>query len=69
MRYLRAIVSEILGLFISGWFDTAATLVILVALLIVIRRNPDAHLGFALAGALALQLLVGTYRAARPPRT
>jgi hypothetical protein len=68
LRYLRAALMGVLGLFVSGWVDTAVTLVILAALLVVIRKAPDAHLGFVLAGALALQLLVITYRAARPPR-
>lgn len=65
MRFARAAVAEVVGLFVSDWVETLVILVILVAAWLLLRGQHVSWPGFAVAGALGLQLIVMTSRETR----
>jgi hypothetical protein len=66
IRRARAAGGELLGLFVSGWVETAITLVLIGAALAGARAEHGAWVGFALAGALSVELLVLSARGRTP---
>lgn len=65
MRFLRSAVAELVGLFVSDWVETLVILVILLAAWILFRGHHATWPGFAVAGALGLQLVLMTARETR----
>ena len=62
MRYLKAAGEELLGLFVSDWVQTLVILAILVAAWVLLHAQHASWLGFLLAAALGLQLVLMTAR-------
>jgi hypothetical protein len=62
---MRAAVSEVLGLFVADWTQTLTSVVILAAGWLALPRLRVAGLAFAVALALAAQLVVATLVEAR----
>jgi hypothetical protein len=60
MKFLRAAVSEVVGLFVGDWTQTIVSIVILAVGWFVIGRLHLNGLGFVVAFALAAQLVVAT---------
>jgi hypothetical protein len=65
MRFLRAAVSEVLGLFVADWTQTLTSVVILAVGWLALPRFKLAGVAFAVALALAVQLVVATLVEAR----
>jgi len=68
VKAIRAVVHEVVGLFVSDWTQTAVTVAIIAAAWILIPRFHYAAIAFALAAALAVQLIVATGAEARRGR-
>ena len=60
IRRLRAAAAELLGLFVSGWLETAVAVALVAGALLAARSDHRAWVGFALAGALSVELLAVT---------
>ena len=58
LRRVRAVVTEVVGLFVSNWLSAVIALAILAGGWALARRSPGAAAGFAMAGAIAV-LVVG----------
>ena len=70
MRWLRAAVSELVGMFVTDWWQTAALVAIITAAALAGHRWHAVAVGIALAAGLALALIVATRLDAvrrRPP--
>lgn len=65
MSFLRSAVSEVIGLFVGDWFQSAVTVVILALAWLALARFHVAGLAFVLAVALAIQLILATAAEAR----
>ena len=65
MRALRAILSEVLGLFVSDWSQAVGILVILAAGYAASRVVHGPVVGFAIAGLLAVHLVFTTVTESR----
>ena len=68
MKALRAVVDEVVGLFVSDWTQTAVTIAIIAIAWFLIPRFHFVAIAFALAVALAVQLIVATRAEARRSR-
>ncbi len=68
MRFLRAAVEEVVGLFVADWVQAATTVAIIGAGWLALPRFHVEGLAFALAVALALQLVFATAAEARRTR-
>ncbi len=68
MKVVRAVVDEVVGLFVSDWTQTAVTVAIIAIAWFLIPRFHFAAIAFALAAALAVQLIVATGAEARRAR-
>lgn len=60
MRFLRSAASEVIGLFVGEWSQTIITVVILAAAWFMLGRVHLAGLPYAVALALAVQLIYAT---------
>jgi hypothetical protein len=69
MRIVRAVVSEVVGLFVSDWIQALITVVIIGAGWLALPRLHVEVLAFGLAVALGLQLIFSTSAEARRRRT
>ncbi len=69
MKAVRAVADEIIGLFVADWSQTAITLAIIVVAWFLIPRLHLAAIAFALAAALAVQLIFATIAEARRTRS
>jgi hypothetical protein len=69
VRYVRAAVNEVVGLFVSDWTQALITVVILGLGWLAIARLHLVVLAFALAVALAAQLIFSTGAEARRTRS
>jgi hypothetical protein len=67
MRFIRAAVEEVVGLFVGDWTQTAVSVAILALGWFALPRLRVAGLAFVLCLALAAQLVVAT--AAEAQRT
>jgi ABC-type Co2+ transport system permease subunit len=65
VRFVRATVDEVLGLFVADWIQALVTVVILAAGWVALPRLHSAGLAFVLAAGLALQLVFATVAEAR----
>ena len=65
MSWLRTAVSEVIGLFVSDWSQTAVSVAILAAGWLALPRLHVAGLAYAIAIALAVQLILATAAEAR----
>lgn len=65
MRFIRAAAAVVVGLFVGDWLQTAGSIAILALGWAVISRFHLEGLGFAVAIALAAQLVYATTREAR----
>ena len=65
MSWLRTVVSEVIGLFVSDWSQTAVSVAILAAGWLALPRLHVAGLAYAIAIALAVQLILATAAEAR----
>ena len=65
MRFLRAAGSEVLGLFVGDWAQTLVSIAILALGWFLLSRFNASGLGFAVALALAVQLVYATTLEAR----
>ncbi len=65
MNFLRSAVSEVIGLFVGDWIQSATTVVILALAWLALTRFHVAGLAFVLALALAVQLILATAAEAR----
>lgn len=65
MSTLRAVVGEVVGLFVTSWVDTMVTLVVVAGLVGLARVTHSGWIGLAAALALALQLVVSAAVRAR----
>jgi hypothetical protein len=65
MRFLRAAASEVVGLFVADWTQTLTSVLILAAGWLALPRLKVGGLAFAVALALAVQLVVATIVEAR----
>ncbi len=65
MSWLRAAASEVVGLFVGDWFQSITTVVILAVAWIALPRVHVAGLAYAIAIALAAQLILATTAEAR----
>ncbi|HEV2217158.1 MAG TPA: hypothetical protein VGV88_06255 [Candidatus Dormibacteraeota bacterium] len=68
MRWLRAAASEVIGLFVGDWFQTGVSVAILAGGWLALPRLHVAGVAFALAIALAAQLVLATAAEARRKR-
>jgi len=68
VRFVRAAIDEVLGLFVADWIQALITIGILAAGWVAIPRLHSAGFAFALAVALALQLVFATGAEARRTR-
>jgi hypothetical protein len=69
MRFVRAAVEEVVGLFVADWTQTLITVVLLGLGWLAIARLHSAVMAFALAAALAAQLIFATGAEARRTRS
>ena len=69
MSFLRSAASEVIGLFVGDWFQSVTTVVILGIAWLALSRLHIAGLAYAVAVALAVQLIVATATEARRKRT
>jgi hypothetical protein len=65
MKYVRAVVSNVVGLFVSDWAQTAGILAILAVGYVAIRRVHWPGSGFLVAAILAVHLVYTTVAEAR----
>ena len=65
MRFLRAAVSEVIGLFVGDWAQTGVSVAILAVGWIVLSRVHVNGIAFVIAIALAAQLVYFTTLEAR----
>lgn len=65
MRWLRAAASEVIGLFVGDWFQTGVSVAILAAGWLALPHLHVEGVAFALAIALAAQLVLATAAEAR----
>ena len=65
MKFLKAAASEVIDLFVGDWTQTIVSVVILAAGWFVLGRVRQTGLGFAIALALAIQLVFATRLEAR----
>ncbi len=65
MRFLRAAVAEVIGLFVGDWAQTAASVGILGIGWFVLSRVHVAGIAFLIAIALAVQIVYATTLEAR----
>lgn len=65
MSWLRAAASEVIGLFVGDWFQTGISVAILALAWLVLSRLHVAGLPYAIAIALAVQLILATAAEAR----
>lgn len=65
MRFLKSALAEVVGLFVGDWFQTGISVVILAAGWLALPRLHVAGLAFAIALALAVQLVLATSAEAR----
>lgn len=68
MKIVRAVIDEVLGLFVSDWIQAAVTLAILAIAWFLIPRFHYAAIAFALGAALGVQLIFATGAEARRTR-
>ena len=65
MRWFRAAVSEVVGLFVGDWFQTGVSIAILGAGWLALPRLHVEGVAYALGVALAVQLVLATAAEAR----
>ena len=65
MRFLRAAVSEVIGLFVGDWVQTAVSVGILAIGWVVLSRVHVNGIAFVIAIALAAQIVYATTLEAR----
>jgi hypothetical protein len=65
VSWLRAAVSEVVGLFVGDWFQTGISVAILAVAWLALSRLHVAGLAYVIAVALAVQLVVATSAEAR----
>jgi hypothetical protein len=65
MRFLRAAVEEVVGLFVGEWTQTLISIAILGAAWLLLARTHGGPIAFVLAVALAAQLIYATTLQAR----
>lgn len=65
MKAIRAVVGQVVSLFVSDWTQTAGIALILVAGFVVARSVHDLPIGFAIAILLAAHLVFTTVGEAR----
>lgn len=65
MSFLRSAISEVVGLFVGDWFQSVTSVVILAVGWLALTRFHVAGLAFAMALALAVQLVLATSAEAR----
>jgi hypothetical protein len=65
MKWLRAAATEVIGLFVGDWFQTGVSVAILGAGWLVLPRLHVEGVAYALAIALAVQLILATAAEAR----
>jgi hypothetical protein len=65
VRFIRAAAAEVVGLFVGDWAQTLVSIAILALGWLVLSRIHVAGLAFAIAVALALQLVYATTLEAR----
>ena len=68
MRFLRAAVDEVLGLFVSDWTQAVVTIAIIAVAWFLIPRFHVAAIAFGLGVALGAQLIFATGAEARRTR-
>lgn len=68
MKIARAVIDEVVGLFVSDWTQALITIAIIAAGWLAIPRLHVAAVAFALAAALAVQLIFATGAEARRTR-
>jgi hypothetical protein len=68
VSWLRAAVSEVVGLFVGDWFQTGISVAILAVAWLALSRLHVAGLAYVIAVALAVQLVVATGAEARRKR-
>ena len=68
MKFLRAAVEEVVGLFVADWVQAAITVALIAAGWLALPRFHVEGLAFALAVALAVQLVFATAAEARRTR-
>lgn len=68
MSWLRAAVSEVIGLFVGDWFQTGVSVAILAIAWLVLSRLHIAGLPYVIAVGLAVQLILATSAEARRRR-
>ncbi len=69
MRFARAALDEVIGLFVADWTQALITVAILGLGWLAIARLHSSILAFALAAALAVQLVFATGAEARRTRS
>jgi hypothetical protein len=69
LRRVRAVIAEILGLFVSDWVSSVGIAVVLAAGWALARSNHGGAAGFAIAAALAGLLVVQAAAEARRSRS
>jgi Mg2+/citrate symporter len=65
MRFIRAAAAEVVGLFVGDWAQTLVSIAILALGWLVLSRFHAPGLAFAVAVALAVQLIYATMLEAR----
>jgi multisubunit Na+/H+ antiporter MnhE subunit len=65
VRFVRAAAAEVIGLFVGDWAQTLVSIAILALGWLVLSRIHTAGLAFAIAVALAVQLVYATTLEAR----
>lgn len=65
MSFLRSAISEVIGLFVGDWFQSLTSVAILAVGWLALTRLHVAGLAFAMALALAVQLILATAADAR----
>jgi hypothetical protein len=65
VRFVRAAVEEVIGLFVADWTQSLTTVAILAVAWFALSRLHVAGVAFALAVALGAQLVVATLAEAR----
>ncbi|HEY6874960.1 MAG TPA: hypothetical protein VI384_01230 [Candidatus Dormibacteraeota bacterium] len=69
MSFLRSAASEVIGLFVGDWIQSITTVVILGVAWLALSRLHIAGLAYAIAVALAVQLILATAAEARRKKT
>jgi hypothetical protein len=65
MNFVKAVLAEVIGLFVGDWTQTIISVVILIAGWFVLSRMHQSGLAFMVALALAAQLVLATRLEAR----